>query len=152
MRRILDQLGIRREDQPVLYRIALIAVLLLASNGATFSLLDHEYEASLRTLEAKSQASASEVSSQPSPTPVTEEEVYLGVIEHWAVIGGLLPPVDANEQRAARRRWVGDQVCSLITMLALSDRDVFREVIEAGCAVLRRWWPDRAPFCAPCGN
>lgn len=89
---------------------------------------------------------------EPDPTPATEESIYTDQIDGWAALGELLPQVDTDERRAARRRWAGDQACSLITMLANSDRLRFEAIIELGCACLRRWWPEKAAHCQPCQN
>lgn len=88
----------------------------------------------------------------PDLTPETEESIYAKQIAGWGKIGELLPSVDLDERRAVRRRWAGDQACSLITMLANSDRLRFEAIIELGCACLRRWWPEKAAHCQPCQN
>lgn len=139
MRRILDQLGIRREDQPVLYRIALIAVLLLASNGATFSLLDHEYEASLREIEEAADPAA-------DPTPLTEQQRVEIIFTQFHALGAEIPEGTPNQQQAQRRRQYGQVMCELA--IVMQPDPAWQEHVDFACASLAEHWPEYGcPVC-----
>lgn len=146
MRRILNQLGIRREDRPALYRIALVAVLLIASNGATFSLVDHEYEASLREREAGGAAPAIQ------PIAFSETGSVDAILFELESLGAGLPAQDLNQQRAERRDRYGDITDNLAHSLALNGDPAFQTHIARACAILEAYWPWKVSNTPPCGN